>query len=469
MSIWTLARKDLRVLLRDTRAAIILLSMPLIFILVLGMIVGEPDDKLRITIVDEDEGLPPNPGPFPGRKWSEVVKEDLGQTAGIRVEVLTRGEAEKLIDRHKRSAILVFSKYFSKKVHHCSFLDDRFLDDKPGVNPFYRDGVNLNEVGLEVLEDPKQALGASIIKQVAQVSLLRVVMPWMIGKAFDKISEKQFIDEMSDRVEVTSFGKNKFKPLKVLSVSQRGEVGAGVQESLQEMFSKYDLRAKTWAAMTKQDTKPDGGSQVPQSDGGFLHRGTLRYQILVPSYTVMFAFFLVLTVGWLFVAERRQGTLLRLRAAPLSRGQILAGKLLPCFVLSLVQGFFLLAAGWVIFGMNWGPKPLLLVPVVVSTSLAAVGLSLLVASIARTETQVSIYGSLLVLILGGVSGCLLPWDQMPETMQFVSQFTPHSWALDAYQTMLTTASVSTVLADCGVLTLFGFGFLGLSWVTLRLD
>src|SRR6266404_898052 len=123
MSIWTLARKDLRVLLRDTRAAIILLSMPLIFILVLGMIVGEPDDKLRITIVDEDEGLPPNPGPFPGRKWSEVVKDDLGQTAGIRVEVLTRAEAEKLIDRHKRSAILVFSKDFSKKVHHCSFLD----------------------------------------------------------------------------------------------------------------------------------------------------------------------------------------------------------------------------------------------------------------------------------------------------------------------------------------------------------
>ena len=30
-----------------------------------------------------------------------------------------------------------------------------------------------------------------------------------------------------------------------------------------------------------------------------LHRGAARYQILVPSYTVMFAFMLVLTVGWL--------------------------------------------------------------------------------------------------------------------------------------------------------------------------
>jgi len=194
----------------------------------------------------------------------------------------------------------------------------------------------------------------------------------------------------------------------------------------------------------------------------------------VPSYTVMFAFFLVLTVGWLFVSERRQGTLLRLRAAPLTRGEILAGKLLPCFVLSLVQGFFLLAAGRLIFGMTWGPKPILLVPVVISTSLAAVGLSLLVASIARTESQVSIYGSLLVLILGGVSGCLLPWDQMPETMQAISGFTPHAWALDAYQTMLAATDVSkvdvsTVLTDCGVLAVFGFGFIGLSWLLLRLD
>src|SRR5947209_3675805 len=132
MSIMTRAVNVLRVVLRDTRAAIILLSMPLIFILVLGLIVGEPDDRLRITIVDEDEGLPPNPGPFPGRKWSEVVREDLAQTAGIKIEVLaSRAEAQQLIDRHKRSAVLVFSKDFSRKVHHCSFLDDRFLDDKP--------------------------------------------------------------------------------------------------------------------------------------------------------------------------------------------------------------------------------------------------------------------------------------------------------------------------------------------------
>src|SRR5262249_57857618 len=95
MAVFTLARKDLRVLLRDTRAAIILLTMPLIFIVVLGLALGDPDERLRVTIVDEDAGLPPDPGPFPGRKWSEVVRRDLEETGGIKVEgVGSRAEAE---------------------------------------------------------------------------------------------------------------------------------------------------------------------------------------------------------------------------------------------------------------------------------------------------------------------------------------------------------------------------------------
>ena len=60
-------------------------------------------------------------------------------------------------------------------------------------------------------------------------------------------------------------------------------------------------------------------------------------------------------LGWLFVAERRQGTLIRLRAAPITRGQLLLGKLIPCLLLSIFQGLFLLVAGNLVFGMSWGP------------------------------------------------------------------------------------------------------------------
>jgi ABC-2 type transport system permease protein len=187
----------------------------------------------------------------------------------------------------------------------------------------------------------------------------------------------------------------------------------------------------------------------------------------------MFAFFLVLTVGWLFVAERRQGTMKRLCAAPLSRTQILVGKLLPCFALSVFQGFFLLGAGKLVFGMSWGPEPLWLIPLVLCTSLAAMGLALFVAALARTETQVAIYGTLLVLVLAGLSGTMMGGRSlMPEQMQNISRLTPHAWALDAYRQLVANPgrpNLDIVMEACAVLAAFGLGFVVLAWWFLRLD
>ena len=102
MPILTLALKDLRLLLRDSRSAIILLLMPVILVMVLGLALGEsfgqkPDDRLQISVVALDKGLPPRPGrTFPPKPWSEMVIDDLSATSpdaatgrtGIRVEVI---------------------------------------------------------------------------------------------------------------------------------------------------------------------------------------------------------------------------------------------------------------------------------------------------------------------------------------------------------------------------------------------
>src|SRR5262249_58282170 len=116
----------------------------------------------------------------------------------------------------------------------------------------------------------------------------------------------------------------------------KDRLGGGVQKSLKDLFPKYELTGKTWAALTKSDPRDKEGAgstiYVNEDGAGFLHRGAVRYQMLVPAYTVMFAFALVLTAGWLFVGERRQGTIKRLRAAPVRRSSVLLGKLLPCFL-----------------------------------------------------------------------------------------------------------------------------------------
>lgn len=445
MPTWILIKKDLRQAWRDRRALVVLLLMPLLLILVLGLSLGEgfgqkADDRLRISIVDLDKGYTerdPATKNEVAHHWSKVVENDLAQTAAIRVELIAdRETAENLIARSQRSAVLVFGPKFSERVTQCSFLAD-------GVNPFFRDGVNLAAIDAELLRDPTQLTASAIIEQVAQVTTLRVVMPWMIGRAFDMIGR---------------------------------ELGSFVKGGLQKMFPNYDLTATTWAGLTRSHGAEGKPSEMttyqPPAQGGLLNRGAARYQILVPSYLVMFAFFLVLVVGRLFVSERRQGTMKRLRMAPIGRWQILFGKFVPAYLLSVCQGLFLLAAGKLVFAMDWGPDPLWLGLVVLATSLSAMGVALIVASLARTESQVAVYGTLLVLALAGVSGSLMgDRDLMPEVMQRISLFTPHAWALDAYRQLLAspTPNLSIVAQSCAVLAAYGAGLVLVGGLLLRVE
>jgi ABC-type multidrug transport system permease subunit len=541
MPILTLAAKDLRLLLRDARSAVILLVTPLILILVLGLALGEgfgekPDERLRISVVNLDRGLP-GPQPFPDKPWSQVVMDDLTATAGIRLEIIPdKAEAERLMARNRRAAVIVFEPDFSENMNRCSFLTHA---TPPPINPFDRDGVRMNEVGLTLLKDQTQPVTANTIEQVAQVTLLRVLIPWMIGRAFERVGDEAFMETLAEKLKnakplppqvleqldpvvqqllTALFADKKFlamldKKFGLLSGTIKGqvpkfqdliheafqdpelmarvgkdisfgevmtpavqkEVGPKVRGGVQELLSNYDFKAKTWAGLNKdraRSANPGNVTEYRNTGGtGFLNRGAVRYQILVPSYTVMFAFFLVLSVGWLFVAERKHGTLARLRAAPLTRGQILFGKLLPCLAVSLTQGFFLFAAGFVLFGLTWGSRPDLLAAVVVCTSVAAVGLSVLVASVARTETQVAVYGTLLVLVLGGVSGSLMPRDLMPEKMKTASLATPHAWALDAYSQLLANPNpdVSQIATSCAVLLGFGVVFTAIAWWRMDLE
>jgi ABC-2 type transport system permease protein len=394
-----------------------------------------------------------------------VTIDDLSDTGDIRVErIASREEAQRLVSRGDRSAMVVFGPDFSDRAFRCSFVGGDFKRDP--INPLFRYGVNTDRLDVAFLENKSQPVGAAVIRQVVQVSLLRVVIPWMIGQAFDLVGNDQFMERMEKHIPELRLA---------YPFLSKKKLGDGIRKGISAFFGSYDFHALNWADLTKDqppDRKAENRAEYRQPGFG-VARGAVRYQVLVPSYTVTFAFFLVLTVGWLFVAERRHGTLVRLRAAPLARWQILLGKFLPCLLVSLFQGFFLLACGKLVFGMNWGTEPWLLVPVAVCTSLAAVGLAMLVAGVARTETQVAVYGTLLVLVLAGVSGSMLPREMMPEDMRQISRVTPHAWALDAYSQLLNpdnpTPDVGLVLTACGVLTGFGVVFLLLAWWRMRLD
>ncbi len=184
---------------------------------------------------------------------------------------------------------------------------------------------------------------------------------------------------------------------------------------------------------------------------------SIIYQTLVPAFMVMFAFFLINIMASSFINERKLGTLRRLQTSPISPIQLLWGKTLPFLFVSVAQSVLLFLSGKLMFGMSWGTYPFMLLPVILTTSVSAAGLGLLLATIVRTESQVSSYSTFLVIVLAGISGCYMPRAWLPQLMQNVSLATPHAWALIAYQELLThdRPQMQVVGQSCVMLLAFG--------------
>ena len=193
------------------------------------------------------------------------------------------------------------------------------------------------------------------------------------------------------------------------------------------------------------------------------------YRFLVPGFTVMFVFFLINIMARSFIAERDAGTLRRLHLAPLPPVAILVGKTLPFYLTSVLQTVILFVTGRLLFQMPWGPQPVFLIPVILCTSAAATSLGLMLATLVKTDQQVSSYGTSLVLILGGLSGCFIPRAWLPELMRTISLGTPHAWALRAFDGVLTSQAVDAVFIfdACAVLLGFAVAFFAIGWWRFR--
>ncbi len=221
-----------------------------------------------------------------------------------------------------------------------------------------------------------------------------------------------------------------------------------------------------------QEEAASGDATAPPPPASVKAGSAIIYQTLVPAFIVMFAFFLVNIMASSFINERALGTLRRIQASRISPVQLLLGKTLPFFFVSIAQSCLLFLSGRLMFGMSWGTDPWMLLPVILTTSMSATGLGLLLATVIRTESQVASYSTFVVVVLAGISGCYMPRDWLPDLMQKVSLATPHAWALIAYQELLTRdrPNLTLVAECCGVLALFGsLSFAFGSWRFRKLE
>jgi ABC-2 type transport system permease protein len=167
----------------------------------------------------------------------------------------------------------------------------------------------------------------------------------------------------------------------------------------------------------------------------------------------MAVFFLFFTAQFgvlSLLGERREGTLARLLAAPISPGAIIGGKALSTFVLGAVSMTVLVVASAFLLDARWG-DPVGVALLVLAGVFAAVGLTSLVAGLARTDEQAAGYGSIMAVTLGILGGTFFPLSQGPAFINQISLFTPHAWLMRGFADLSTGSPAGDVLPSIGVL------------------
>jgi ABC-2 type transport system permease protein len=173
----------------------------------------------------------------------------------------------------------------------------------------------------------------------------------------------------------------------------------------------------------------------------------------IPGILVMFTLLVLLTSGGtMLVIERKQGLLRRLASAPVSRAEVVSGKLGGRMILAAIQVSSALLVGTFLFKMNWGPDFAMILIVLAAWAAFCASAGLLLGSIANSERQVSGLGVLTANGLAALGGCWWPIEITPQWMQVVQKLTPTGWTMDAMHKLISFQSgASSVLPQLALL------------------
>jgi ABC-2 type transport system permease protein len=137
----------------------------------------------------------------------------------------------------------------------------------------------------------------------------------------------------------------------------------------------------------------------------------------------------VLLTAMSVAREREQGTFDQLLVTPFRPIEIMAGKALPSLLIGIIQATNILLVAQLWFQIPFAGSFLTLYVGLGLFLLAAVGLGLLVSSIALTMQQAMLYSFLLMMPFALLSGLATPVDNMPEVLQYFTLVNPLRYAI----------------------------------------
>jgi ABC-2 type transport system permease protein len=398
-----IALKDIQLLLTDRGTWIYLFVVPLIFIFVFsgalaGLAGGGDGEDQAITLVVVNLD--------PGGDLAEALISGIEQAGGIRVETYAEDEALEMLEEREIDRLLTIPPGFSADVSDGRQATARLLSHDD-ANASQTEAVKLVVEG--VVQD--MALQSQLFASLEHLGAMRAASPEDEGAISTEQTLAQAQQQMQQAAE---------RPLITVVQQEPGQVVAGEEGPLTDPI-----------------------------------------QITAPGFTVLFIFLTAQATARSIYDEKKIGSFRRLLAAPIGKSGLLGGKMLPNFVVVLIQVIMIFGfAIWILpllglDGLDLGEDPLALVPLTLLVALCSTGLGVLIAAIARTENQIGGLSTLLLWGMGLLGGAFLPTFLFPEFIATLAKVVPQYWAITAYDKLLVfNASLADITTELAALLVF---------------
>jgi ABC-2 type transport system permease protein len=404
-SILSIAWKDLQMIFKDRGFLVVVIFLPAVFSVFFGTVNQKSMDNSKKPITLPIALVNQDAGPY-----GEQIARILSEIENFKITALDTPEsAEAEVRSSKFMAAVLIPPDLSQNV----------------------DAYQPSEI--EVLLDPTQESYGQIIPGILK----------------DVVSPVVLVGELSYGIRTLLAD---YPPYQQADGATRR--GFEAQSLAANMAQVQKMQSEPWVRVQAKDSEGKDLVMVPDN----------LFSMIVPMFTVMFAFFIVGTMAGDLLKERQEGTLRRLMTAPMPRWTIIAGKMLAYVVLVVAQVTLIFGGANLLFDMPMGKSILGLFLITLAMGLAATGLGMLIAAISKTDRQADTTGTLLGFILAGLGGCyafgVVPLYKGGGTMEMISKFVPHAHALLGYDALLIEGKgLVDVLPEVGILLGFALVFM----------
>jgi ABC-2 type transport system permease protein len=192
----------------------------------------------------------------------------------------------------------------------------------------------------------------------------------------------------------------------------------------------------------------------------FLVPGLMAYIVTITA---------VVSTALSIVREKERGTMEQIRMAPLGPMTFVVGKTIPYFIISFISSIAILAVAMAMFELPMRGSWLVLLGTIALFLAGALGLGLLISSIADTQ-QVAFQLALLVSFLPTLmlSGFIFPIASMPPALQAITSVVSPRYFLVALRgIVLKGAGLAVIWPQLVALTVYAAVVLALAAARLR--